>query len=224
GGPSAARDGGGLSRDESPVASHQSPVDADSSPSGGGGPSAARDGGGLSPSDEDPVASAPPTGDTPPEPEPPAPPEPVSASPTAPSGEVTLSEFSAAWPVVVARIRSDFGARRHAFVRVAEPLSVSGGVAILTLPTHQHFHLEQLNADDQLLQALEAITAEVLGCTVNLQFRSDDDTAPVAADEGEADEREPTRAPEPEQLDEGIEREKPEDLIVDMLGGTVVEE
>lgn len=103
-------------------------------------------------------------------------------------------------------------------------------MAILTLPTHQHFHLEQLNADDQLLQALESITAEVLGRTVKLQFRSDDDTAALAADDGEdgedgeAAEREPTRAPEPDQLDEGSNREKPEDLIVDMLGGTVVEE
>ena len=206
-----AGDGGGLSRDESPVAGRQSPVE-EAAPAPPTPPTA------DTPSEAAPVAEAPP------KPEPPAPPESVSTAPTAPAGEVTLSEFSAAWPVVVARIRSDFGARRHAFVRVAEPLSVSGGVAILTLPIHQHFHLEQLNADDQLLQALEAITAEVLGSTVKLQFRSDDDTAPVAADEGAADERQPTRAPEPEQLDEGIEREKPEDLIVDMLGGTVVEE
>jgi DNA polymerase-3 subunit gamma/tau len=177
-----------------------------------------------------PAPATPPTADTPSEPAPVAepPPEPEPAEPPVPapssSGEVTLSEFSAAWPVVVARIRSDFGARRHAFVRVAEPLSVSGAVATLTLPAHQHFHLEQLNADDQLLHALEAITAEVLGSAVKLQFRSDDDTAPVVADEDEADEMVPIRAPEPDQLDEGTEREKPEDLIVDMLGGTVVEE
>ena len=209
---------------ESPVASRQSPVDADSSPSGGGGPSAARDGGGLSPSDEDPVASATPTGDSPPEPDPAAPPPPPPAPAPSAAGEVTLSEFSAAWPVIVARVRSDFGARRHAFVRVAEPLSVSGGVAVLTLPAHQHFHLEQLNADDQLLKALEAITAEVLGSAIGLQFRSEDVTAPVAVGVEEAEVPEPTRAPEPDQLDEGTEREKPEDLIVDMLGGTVVEE
>ena len=212
---------------------------ADSSPSGGGGGGNAGgnadDGGGLSASEEDPAASAPPTEDTPSEPASATDPtpEPEAAAPTAPgppaaapsaTGEVTLSEFSAAWPVIVARVRSDFGARRHAFVRVAEPLSVSGGVAILTLPAHQHFHLEQLNADDQLLKALEAITAEVLGSAISLQFRSDDDTAPVAVAAEEAEEAEPTRAPEPEQLDEGTEREKPEDLIVDMLGGTVVED
>ncbi len=147
-----------------------------------------------------------------------APPADTEAAVVAPSStDLTLAEFSAAWPVIVARIRSDFGARRHAFVRVAEPESVGGGVAVLTMPAHQHFHLEQLNADDQLLRALEAITAEVLGSTVTLRFRSDDDTAPEPAEE-------PTRAPDQDQLDDGPTREDPENLIADMLGGTFVEE
>jgi hypothetical protein len=90
-------------------------------------------------------------------------------------------------------------------------------VAVLTLPAHQHFHLEQLNADDQLLRALETITAEVLGSTVTLRFRSDDEPAPPPAEE-------PTRAPAQDQLDDGPTREDPENLIADMLGGTVVEE
>jgi hypothetical protein len=140
-----------------------------------------------------------------------------AAPPEASSTEFTLAEFSAAWPVIVARIRSDLGARRHAFVRVAEPESVGAGVAVLTLPAHQHFHLEQLNADDQLLRALETITAEVLGSTITLRFRSDDEPAPAPAEE-------PTRAPDQDQLDDGPTREDPENLIADMLGGTVVEE
>jgi hypothetical protein len=90
-------------------------------------------------------------------------------------------------------------------------------VAVLTLPAHQHFHLEQLNADDQLLRALKTITADVLGSTITLQFRSDDDTETVPTEE-------PTRAPEQDQLDDGPTREDPEDLIADMLGGTIVEE
>ena len=90
---------------------------------------------------------------------------------------------------------------------------------MLTLPAHQHFHLEQLNADDELLRALEATTAELLGAPVTLRFQSDDvsTTTPVAAEE-------PLRAPDQNQLDDGPERENPEDLIVDMLGGKVVEE
>lgn len=136
-----------------------------------------------------------------------------------PAGELTLSALSAVWPVVVARVRSDFGARRHAFVRVAEPQSVEGSTAVLTLPAHQHFHLEQLNADDELLQALEATTAELLGTPVALHFQSDEAAASAATAPDE-----PSRAPDQDQLDDGPEREDPEDLVVDMLGGKVVEE
>ena len=209
---------------------------SDSSPSGGGGPSAAGEGVGQGPNTDlpssgpggavadggDPAAKP---DDTPSEPHAEddaldledAPPPAEAAPREATSTEVTLAEFSAAWPVIVARIRSDLGARRHAFVRVAEPESVSAGVAVLTLPAHQHFHLEQLNADDQLLRALAAITAEVLDSTITLRFRSDDESASAPAEE-------PTRAPDQDQLDDGPTREDPENLIADMLGGTVVEE
>ena len=214
--------------------SSPSPSPADSSSSWGGGPSEARDGAGQTvprPTSDTTfgVDQTPKSADTVAEPETPidddrldlpdaAPPADTEAAVVAPSStDLTLAEFSAAWPVIVARIRSDFGARRHAFVRVAEPESVGGGVAVLTMPAHQHFHLEQLNADDQLLRALEAITAEVLGSTVTLRFRSDDDTAPEPAEE-------PTRAPDQDQLDDGPTREDPENLIADMLGGTFVEE
>ncbi len=239
---------GGAAAIRRPAFNDPSPS-SDSSPSGGGGSggatdeaakqheppeSGAADGGGRAPTAPAPSSDiatdgggqAPKPDDTPAEPEPPpeedkldlpdAPP-PAAIEPVASASDLTLAEFSAAWPVIVARIRSDFGARRHAFVRVAEPESVSGDVAVLTMPAHQHFHLEQLNADDQLLRALESITAEVLGSTITLRFRSDDDTETVPTEE-------PTRAPEADQLDDGPTREDPEDLIADMLGGTVVEE
>jgi DNA polymerase-3 subunit gamma/tau len=129
---------------------------------------------------------------------------------------VTLAQFSAAWPVIVSRVRSDFGARRHAFVKVAEPLSVDGSIAVLTMPTHQHFHLAQLNADDQLRSAMETIAAEILGTTVTLEFRSDEDQ-PESPEEHE-------RVPDAGELTEGPDPEDPADMIVDLLGGTIVEE
>jgi DNA polymerase-3 subunit gamma/tau len=135
---------------------------------------------------------------------------------------VTIAEFSAAWPVIVSRIRTDFGARRHAFVKVAEPRSVEGSVAVLTMPAHQHFHLEQLNADEQLRTALEAIAAEILGASITLQFRSDDNSV-VPEEKNFADES-PLRAPEKDDLEEGKEPEDPADMIADMLGGKIVEE
>ncbi len=133
----------------------------------------------------------------------------------------TLADFSAAWPVIVSRIRSDFGARRHAFVKVAEPRSVEGSVAVLTMPSHQHFHLEQLNADEQLRGALEAITAEIRGCTVTLQCRSDDDQVPAEMETGD---ELPLRAPEKDDLAEGEDPEDPADMVADLLGGKIVEE
>ncbi len=138
--------------------------------------------------------------------------------PTDTSAPVTLSGFSAVWPVVVSRIRTDFGARRHAFVKVAEPRSVEGSVVILTMPAHQHFHLEQLNADDQLRGALESIASELLGSSITLSFRSDEAAAPAPAPE-------PERAPDPGDLDIGpTEPEDPTAMIVDMLGGKIIEE
>ncbi len=144
--------------------------------------------------------------------------------PTAPGdvrSVVTLAEFRAAWPVIVSRIRSDLGARRHAFVKVAEPLSVENSIAVLTMPSHQHFHLEQLNADEQLRGALEAITAEILGTAVTLEFRSGDDPTPV---EKTVVDDTPHRAPEKDDLEDGKDPEDPADMVADLLGGKIVEE
>jgi hypothetical protein len=92
------------------------------------------------------------------------------------------------------------------------------GVVVLTMPAHQHFHLEQLNADDQLRAALESIASELLGSGVTLQFRSADDSAPATPTE-------PERVPDPAELDAGPSTpEDPTAMIIDMLGGKVVEE
>ena len=134
------------------------------------------------------------------------------------AADITLAELQAAWPAIVARIRSQFGARRHAYVKVAEPVSVEDGVAVFTLPAHQHFHLEQLNADRELQSALADIAAELLGGSLTLEFRADAETAA-------GEEPEPPRAPDKERLiEEGAARDDPADLIADMLGGEVVSE
>ena len=89
------------------------------------------------------------------------------------------------------------------------------------MPSHQHFHLEQLNADEQLLGALEAVAAEILGSSITLRFVSDD--APAAGVPDVVDEP-PVRAPEKDDLEEGKDPEDPADMIADMLGGKIVEE
>jgi DNA polymerase-3 subunit gamma/tau len=195
---------------ESPDAVLETP--SSSSPSGGGADEGG--GGGQEAIEEEPTQAAVPATD-----------DRLPSTPgEAGSAEaiVTIAEFSAAWPVIVSRIRTDFGARRHAFVKVAEPRSVEGSVAVLTMPAHQHFHLEQLNADEQLRTALEAIAAEILGASITLQFRSDDNSV-VPEEKNFADES-PLRAPEKDDLEEGKEPEDPADMIADMLGGKIVEE
>jgi DNA polymerase-3 subunit gamma/tau len=191
---------------ESPVAAAEIP--SSSSTSGGGADEGG--GGGQAPTKEEPTQGAEPTTD--------------NRQPTTEVDDevaVNLSDFSAAWPVIVSRIRTDFGARRHAFVKVAEPRSVEGSVAVLTMPSHQHFHLEQLNADDQLLDALETIAAEILGSTITLRFVSDDAPAPEAQ---EVADEPPVRTPEKDDLEEGKGPEDPADMIADMLGGKIVED
>ncbi len=147
----------------------------------------------------------------------------ASQEPPPPEGEetavdVSLVEFQAAWPAIVARVRTQFGARRHAFVKVAEPLAVADGVATLGMPTHQHFHLEQLNADTELRVALDDIAAEQLGGTITLEFVADDGPTQPANAELE-------RAPDKDRLiDDGTPPDDPADLIADMLGGEVVSE
>ena len=132
---------------------------------------------------------------------------------------LTLEEFEAVWPAIVGRIRSDLGARRHAFVMVAAPVEVTDGVAMLEIPSHQHFHLEQLQADLELQKAISDVAAELLGGGVGLAFRS-------GADGGEPKEPDlPRQAPDKERLlEEGTTRDDPEHLIADMLGGEVIQD
>ena len=192
------------------------------SPSGGGGSGEAADGGGQASLDE-PSEFPTKTDDDSSTVDEPSDPPPGLAAGLPPEGgakiaDVTLGEFQAAWPAIVARIRTQFGARRHAFVKVAEPMSVDNGVAVLTLPSHQHFHLEQLNADRELLAALSDIAAELLGGSIALEFRADDSPDQPTEDE-------PERAPDKDRLiEEGSPRDDPADLIADMLGGEVVSE
>ena len=133
--------------------------------------------------------------------------------------DVTFAEFQAAWPAIVARIRSQFGARRHAFVKVAEPLSVEKrqGRPDASCPpalppraaqrrTPSFFHLSKTSP------------AEILGGTIALEFQADDGAAGPS-------ETEPERAPDKDRLvEEGSARDDPADLIADMLGGEVVSE
>ncbi len=134
----------------------------------------------------------------------------------APPPDLTLEALEAAWPAIVLRIRNVAGPRRHAFLKEAAPAAIEDGAAILAVPGHLHFHLEQLRADDELAVALTAVAADLLGGPVRFVFRAVDgpDLPP-----------EPTRAPEADQLVEDAgESQDPTGLVVDLLGGEIVSE
>jgi DNA polymerase-3 subunit gamma/tau len=141
------------------------------------------------------------------------------AAPVERLSDLTLDQFEAVWPVIVGRIRSDMGARRHAFIKVAEPVDVEDGVVIFEIPAHQHFHLEQLNADLGLHDGISQVASELLGGTVELAFRP-------GSDGGTHGEPElPDQAPDKERLlEQGSDRDDPEHLIADMLGGEVIQD
>lgn len=141
----------------------------------------------------------------------------IEEAPASTDVDVSLGDVESIWPALVARVRSDSGPRRHALLMVATPIAVTGSTITLGVPAHQHFHLEQLQADDDFRGSLADLTGELLGTPVALDFRATEDSAvPEPA--------EPARAPDKEQLLEAGDGsgDDPADLVVDILGGEVV--
>ncbi len=170
--------------------------------------------------DSAPAQSTPTEPDTPPEPDEPSVPAPgdgpAVAVPVA-SGTVDLRAFEAVWPMVVARVRDDFGPRRHALFKVAVPVSAEDGVVTLHLPSQNFFHLEQLQADTELQAAAAAIAAESLGESITLVFASAADEAAPAPT--------PDRAPDKDTMsEEGDDETDAAALVVDILGGEIISE
>jgi DNA polymerase-3 subunit gamma/tau len=137
-----------------------------------------------------------------------------------PAADVDLATFESAWPAIAARMRDLAGPSRHALLKEARPVSVADGTAVLELPAHLPFHLQQLRADSELHELLGRAAGEFVGGALRIEFRAQSETSP----EGEAS-IEPTRAPDKDELveeDEGAI--DPTDLVVDMLGGEVIDE
>ncbi len=144
---------------------------------------------------------------------------PAPAVAVAPLEGLDLATFETAWPALVAGVRDDLGPRRHAFFKEARPIGVTGSEVTLGVPARLPFHLEHLKEDDALRVVAERLAAVLLGGAVRIRYDSIDDTEePEVAPERE------TRAPDPGQLIEADEGAiDPTDLVVDLLGGEVVE-
>ncbi len=154
----------------------------------------------------------------------PAPPQQVaepaaSAAAAKPLVDLDIATFESAWPAIAARMRDISGPSKHALLKEAQPVAVNGGTVSFELPNHLPFHLEQLRADVSLHQMLQQAASEFLGGSITVEFRGADGAPPPVAP------AEPTRAPDKDDLveeDEGAI--DPTDLVVDILGGEVVQE
>ena len=146
-------------------------------------------------------------------------PEPAE-EPAAPPAEFDLDSVDQKWPAIVARIREEAGPRRFAFFREARPAEVDGSTLVLEIPDQFKFHLEALTEDDRLNTIVMAVLSEALGGSTRVSYRSG--AIDVEPDVSKA--HDPARAPDESEMGESAEGGiDPTDLVVDLLGGEVVE-
>jgi DNA polymerase-3 subunit gamma/tau len=134
---------------------------------------------------------------------------------------LSLEAVDAAWPAIMARVREEAGMRRHALFREARPAEVDGDRLVLEVPAHLPFHLAQLGEDDRLNSIVASAASEALAGTIRLEYRvgAADSTAPAPKPV------EPERAPDKDQLlDEGEAEIDPTGLVIDLLGGEIVDD
>ncbi len=139
--------------------------------------------------------------------------------PAQPPPSLDLAAVQSVWPALVTRVRDHTGPRRNALLREAAPAAVEGATVVLTVAGHLSFHLEQLKADDELRQVVEREAAELLGGAVRVEYRAEPDGQGSLLDD------EPQAIPADHELvDAGEGGVDPEALVVDLLGGEVVDE
>ena len=145
-----------------------------------------------------------------------------AAQPAAPSlvpAVLDLNTVDDRWPAVIAKIRDLAGPRRFAFFREARPAAVEGSTLVLELPGHLVFHLDALSEDDRLNAIIIRVLSEAFEGAVDVRYQAGEAAAAPApiADE-------PVRVPDKDTLEESAGGAiDPASLVVDLLGGEVVE-
>jgi len=149
----------------------------------------------------------------------PEPPPAPSVVVTAPPAEFDLGVVDEKWPSIVARIRDEAGPRRFAFFREARPAAVDGSTLVLEIPEQFKFHLEALSEDDRLNAIVMAVLSDALGGSTRVAYRS----GAVEIEPARPDAKD-HRAPDESDMDDSAEGAiDPTGLVVDLLGGEVVE-
>jgi DNA polymerase-3 subunit gamma/tau len=152
----------------------------------------------------------------------PSPAAPAPAPAAAPVEGLTLEAVDDAWPAIMAHVREEAGPRRNALFKEARPAAVEGSTLVLEVPDHLPFHLAQLQEDDALAGIVGEAAQRALGGAVRLKYRAGESRG---APQPEAADDTPERAPDKDSLvDSGEGAVNAADLVVDLLGGEVVEE
>lgn len=147
-----------------------------------------------------------------------APPPPARPAPEG----LDLAAVDAAWPPLASRVREEAGPRRWALFREVRPVAVDGATVVLGVPAHLPFHLAQLQEDDRLTAILVSVASDLLGGAVSIAYRViDGDPEPQADAATDDSDRAPDKDDLAEAGDGGID---PTDLVVDLLGGEIVDE
>jgi hypothetical protein len=136
---------------------------------------------------------------------------------------LTLDAVDEAWPAIVAHVRDEAGPRRNALFKEARPAAVEGSTVVLAVPEHLPFHLAQLQEDDTLSAIVNEAAERVLGGAVRFEYRvgeaRPEDTAPGPADD--TTDGVPDRDTLVDSEEGAVDAT---DLVVDLLGGEVVED
>jgi DNA polymerase-3 subunit gamma/tau len=152
---------------------------------------------------------------------------PTAAPAAAPAAEgLDLATFSVAWPAIVAAIRDRAGPRRHAFLKAATPVAVTGARVTFEVPAHLHFHLEQLREDHELHRIVSDVAVEMVGGSVDVVFTEGGESPAKPGAGAAADDDLDEPVPDKEQLMEAGEGRgtDPASLVEDILGGEIVSE
>ena len=141
----------------------------------------------------------------------------VAETPVPETSTFSLEDFERVWPAIVATIRQDVGPRRHALLREASPVAVDNGVVIFEVPSHLHFHLEQLKSDAETADAIVATGTKQLGQPLRVAFRAAGAPVETPAEDTE-------RAPDKDRLLEVGDDDvaDPATTVLDILGGEIV--
>jgi hypothetical protein len=137
-----------------------------------------------------------------------------------------VEAVDAVWPQLVSRVREEAGPRRYALFRETRPVAVEGSTIVLGIGAHLPFHLAQLQEDDRLGGVVTRLATELLGGAVSIEYRAvNGDPEPAEPPEDGDDDDLPAETPDKDDLTASEEGAiDPAEMIVDMLGGEILDE